>query len=78
MINHAQLDLYGFKEAIKNTEDFKKIENKEFQKLYFKQKVLDEFFQNYKWAIRKGIEYLKKKKSVSSRDVCIIQEILNK
>lgn len=78
MINHAQLDLYGFKEAIQHTEDFKKIENKEFQKLYFKQKVLDEFFQNYKWAIRKGIEYLKKKKSVSSRDVCIIQEILNK
>ena len=29
MINHTPLDLYGFKEAIQHTEDFKKIENKE-------------------------------------------------
>lgn len=30
MINHTPLDLYSFKEAIQNTETFKKIENKEF------------------------------------------------
>mgnify|MGYP001576194484 CR=1 FL=1 len=78
MIEHTQLDIYGFKEAIKNTEEFKNIKNTEIQKLYFKMRTLDEFFQNYKWGIREGIDYLKKKKSVSGRDVRIIEEILNK
>lgn len=78
MINHTPLDLYGFREAIQHTEDFKKIENKEIQKLYFKRKTLDEFWQNYKWGVREGIDYLKGKKSVSGRDFRIIEEILNK
>lgn len=78
MIQPTQLDIYGFKEAIKNTEEFKNIKNTEIQKLYFKMRTLDEFWQNYKWAIRKGINYLKEKKSVSGRDVRIIEEILNK
>lgn len=78
MIQHTQLDIYGFKEAIKHTEEFKNIKNTEIQKLYFKMRTLDEFFQNYKWAIRKDINYLKEKKSVSGRDIRIIEEILNK
>lgn len=78
MIEHTQLDIYGFKEAIQNTEEFKKISNKEIQKLYFKRKTLDELFQNYKWAIRKGMEYLKQKVSVHTRDLKIIEEILRK
>lgn len=78
MINHTQHDLYSFKEAIKNTETFKKIGNKEFQKLYFKTQTLERLFQNYKWGIREGIEYLKSKPSLQSRDIRIIAEILNK
>ena len=78
MINHTPLDLYSFKEAIQNTETFKKIENKEFQKLYFKPQTLERLFQNYKWGIREGIAYLKSKKSLQSRDVRIIEEVLAK
>lgn len=78
MIEHTQLDLWGFKEAIQNTEEFKNIKNWAIQKLYFKRKTLDKFWQNYKWGVREGINYLKEKKSVSGRDVRIIEEILNK
>lgn len=78
MINHTPLDLYSFKEAIQNTETFRKIGNTEFQKLYFKTKTIERLFQNYKWGIREGIEYLKSKPSLQSRDVRIIEEILNK
>lgn len=78
MIEHTQLDLWGFKEAIQHTEEFEKIGNKSLQKLYLKAKTLDELFQNYKWAIRKGIDYLKEKKSVSGRNVRIIEEVLSK
>lgn len=78
MIAHTQLDLYGFKEAIQNTETFRKIGNTEFQKLYFKTKTLERLFQNYKWGVREGIEYLKSKPSLQSRDLKIIEEILRK
>lgn len=78
MINHTPLDLYSFKEAIQNTETFRKIGNTEFQKLYFKTKTLERLYQNYKWAIREGIAYLKQKPSLQSRDVRIIEEVLSK
>jgi len=78
MIEHTTLDLYGFKEAIQHTEEFKNIKNTEIQKMYFKMRTLDEFWQNYKWAIRKGINYLKEKKSVSGRDIRIIEQVLSK
>lgn len=78
MINYTPLDLYSFKEAIQNTETFRKIGNTEFQKLYFKTKTLERLFQNYKWGVREGIEYLKSKPSLQSRDLKIIEEIVKK
>ena len=76
MTQHIQLSEESFKEAVQNTATFKAIENKVFQNLYFKPKILDEFFQNYKWAVREGINHLKQKKSVSGRNINIIAEIL--
>jgi len=78
MIHHTKLNLYSFKEAIKETETFKKIGNTAFQKLYFNQRTLDAMYDNYGQAIRYGIEYLKQKPSLSAKDVAIIEEIINK
>ena len=75
---HTQLNLYDFKEAVKNTDTFIKIGNTSIQSLYFKQKVLDALYENYRQAIRNGIEYLKQKPMLQSRDVKIINEILLK
>lgn len=78
MIKHTQLNLYDFKEAVKNTNTFIKIGNTSIQNIYFKQKVLDSLYENYRQAIRNGIEYLRLKPYLQSRDVKIINEILLK
>jgi len=78
MIKHTQLNLYAFKEAIKNTESFIKIGNSSIQALYLKNKVLDRMYDNYQQALKYGIEYLKQKPTLQIRDVNIIDEILNK
>jgi len=76
--NHVQLNKDDFKDAIKLTPTFIKIGNTEFQKLYFKQKTFEDFYENYRQAVRYSIDYLKQKPQLQSRDVKIIEEILNK
>jgi hypothetical protein len=78
MIKHTQLNLYSFKEAIKNSDSYINIGNTSIQALYFKNKVLDRMYDNYQQAIKYGIEYLKQKPTLQVRDVNIINEILNK
>lgn len=75
-MKHTQLNLNDFKEAVKNTDTFIKIGNTSIQSLYFKQKVLDAMYENYRQGIRYGIEYLRLKPYLQSRDVRIIAEIL--
>jgi len=75
-IQHTQHTKQGFKEAIQSTPTFIKIGNPEFQKLYFKIKTFDEFYENYRQACRYGIDYLKDKPKLSSRDVSIIAEVI--
>jgi len=74
--NHQQLNKNDFKEATKKAPTFIKIGNPEFQKLYFKIKTFDDFYENYRQACRYGINYLKDKPSLSSRDVSIISEVI--
>ena len=78
MIEHTQLDIRSFKEAIKATDSFTRIANTAIQSLYFKNKTLEAMYENYRQALRYGIEYLKQKPMLQSRDVKIIDEILNK
>jgi len=76
MITHTQHTKQGFKEAMQNTPTFIKIGNKEFQKLYFKTKTFDEFYESYRQACRYGVDYLKDKPYLRSRDVAIISEVI--
>lgn len=76
MTQHTQLSEESFKEAVQKTATFKAIENKEFQKMYFKLKTFNRLFDNYRQGIRYGIEYLRLKPTLQSRDVRIISEIL--
>lgn len=78
MIQHTQLDLHSFKEAVKNTETFIKIGNTSIQKLYFNVRTLERLYENYRQGCRYGIDYLRQKPSLQSRDVRIIAEILAK
>jgi len=78
MIQHTQLTLYAFKEAIKSTEAFIKIGNTAIQNLYFKSKTLDTLYENYRQGVRHGIDYLKQKPSLQNKDVKIIEEVLSK
>lgn len=75
-MKHIQLNIDDFKEAIKTSQTFINIGNTEFQKLYFKQKNLDAFYENYRQGCRYGIQYLRLKPYLQSRDVKIISEIL--
>jgi len=77
MINHTKLTEHGLREAIKNTPAFKNIGNTAFQNLYFKLKTFNIFYSNYGLACRYGLDYLKDKQNISSRDVAIITEIYN-
>ncbi len=72
------MNIYDFKEAVKETKTFEKIGNGAIQKLYFKIKTLETMYENYRQGVRYGIEYLKQKPSLHSRDVKIIEEILTK
>jgi hypothetical protein len=76
MTQHTQLSEVDFKEAVQNTVTFKSIENKVFQNLYFKLKTFDRFYENYRQGVRYGIDYLRQKPTLQSRDVRIIAEIL--
>ena len=78
MIQPTQLDLHSFKEAVKNTETFIKIGNTPIQKLYFNLRTLDRLYENYRQGFRYGIDYLRQKPSLQSRDVRIIGEILGR
>lgn len=73
---HQQLTIYDFKEAIKEAKTFIAIGNTAIQKLYFKAKTLEKMYDNYRQGCRYGIEYLKDKPSLHSRDVRIIEEII--
>lgn len=77
-MTHTQLTEEAFKEAIKETATFKAIENKVFQNLYFKLATFERLYDNYRQGIRYGIDYLRQKPTLQSRDVRIIAEILNK
>jgi hypothetical protein len=78
MITHTQLTKIAFIEAVKNTETFKKIGNKVFQNMVIKSSKIDEFYENYRQGVRYGVQYLKQKPTLLSRDVQIINEIINK
>lgn len=75
---HKQLTLLDFRQAIQETETFINIGNLAFQKLYLKTHTLEALYENYRQATRYGIQYLKQKPMLQSRDVRIINEILNK
>lgn len=76
-MNHVQLTKIAFIEAVKNTETYLKINNTAIQKLVVKTNRIDVFYENYRQACRYGIEYLLQKPSLFSRDVKIIEEVLN-
>lgn len=76
MITHTQLDTHSFREAIKATETFRKIGNTAIQNLYLKTKTLDTLYESYRQGVRYGVNYLKQKPSLQSRDVKIISEII--
>ena len=77
-MKHTQLTLLDFREAIQETETFKKIGNIAFQKLYLKPHILEALYENYRQACRYSIEYLQQKPMLQSRDIRIINEILTK
>lgn len=76
-MSHQQLDINSFRDAIRETETFKKIGNSAIQNLYFKPKPFESLYENYRQAVRYGIEYLKQKPSLQGRDVAIIDEVIN-
>jgi hypothetical protein len=77
MIQHTQLTKLAFIEAVRNTDVFKKIGNPVFQNMVVKSTKIDEFYENYRQGVRYGIQYLKQKPSLLSREVNIIEEIIN-
>ena len=77
-MEHSQLTLLDFRQAIQKTETFINIGNLAFQKLYLKPHTLEALYENYRQACRYSIEYLKQKPMLQSRDVRIINEILIK
>lgn len=76
-IQHTQLTKIAFVEAVKHTETYRKINNIAIQKLVVKTNRIDEFYENYRQGCRYGIDYLRQKPSLFSRDVNIINEIIN-
>jgi hypothetical protein len=76
-MNHTQLTKYDFVEAVKNTETYIKVNNPVFQKLILKNNRVEEFYENYRQACRYGVGYLKQKPHLLSRDVKIIEEVIN-
>ncbi len=77
-MNHTQLSLLDFQQAVKETQTFIKIDNIAFQKLYLKTKTIEGLYENYRQGCRYGIEYLRQKPMLQSRDIRIIYEILSK
>lgn len=75
-MNHIQLTKIDFIEAVKQTKTYKDINNTAIQKLIVKTSRIDAFYENYRQAVRYGIDYLKQKPSLFVRDVKIIEEIL--
>jgi len=80
-LNHANnthnakpIPIHG---SSKKAPTFIKIGNPEFQKLYFKIKTFDEFYESYRQACRYGVNYLRDKPMLSSRDVAIIAEVMS-
>lgn len=76
-MKHTQLTKHGFIQAVKDTKIYKDIGNVAFQKLIIKPNLIDSFYENYRQACRYTINYLKQKPHLSSRDVKIIEEIIN-
>jgi len=67
-----------FIEAVKSTETYTKIGNSAIQKLFVCLKNHDDFYENYRQAVRYGIEYIKQKTNIDNRWKTVIEEILNK
>lgn len=76
-MNHTQLTKPEFIEAVKNTKTYINIGNTAIQKLVIKTSQIDPFYENYRQAIRYGIDYLRQKPSLFLREVSIIDEIIN-
>lgn len=74
---HTQLTKNQFIEAVKRTETYIKVENPSFQKLIVNHKTIDNFYDNYRQGCRYGVSYLKQKPHLFSRDVKIIEEVIN-
>jgi len=78
MIQHTQLNIYQFTEAVKNTSPYLKEKAGGLRSLMISKKNIDRIYNYYGQAHRHemGIGYLKHNPNISGRDIVMIDEIL--
>jgi len=78
MIQHTQLNIHQFTEAVKNTTPYLKEKAGGLRSLMTAKKNIDRMYNYYGQAHRHemGIGYLKQNPNISGRDIVMIDEIL--
>ena len=78
MIQHTQLDIHQFTEAVKSTTPYTKEKAGGLRSLMTSRKNIERMFEYYRQACRYELQYLKQNPNISGRDILMISEILEK
>lgn len=76
MIQHTQLTVHQFTEAVKNTTPYLKEKAGGLRSLMTSKKNIDRMYEYYRQACRYSLQYIRQNPNVPSRDLLMIKEII--
>jgi len=78
MIQHTQLNVFQFTEAVKNTTPYLKEKAGGLRNLMTSKRNVERMYIYYQQACRYSIAYIKQNPNISGRDILMIEQILEK
>lgn len=78
MIQHTQLTIHQFTEAVKSTSPYVREKAGGLRSLMTSRKNIERMFEYYRQACRFSVDYIRQNPNISGRDLVMIAEILEK